>query len=256
MISFLLIGLTLLLILSLLLKFRMLTWLTTGSIAAVFILMASGVLTNYLLAGLQSFPYKQAKLVFKSSNAIILLGGGVANVSKKVLLPSMLTYSRITAAAQTYLACKKAGKNCVIITSGGDLRQSGESEAHVYKTEFIKLGINADDIKSESKSRNTYQNAEFSSRLINSANYNQIFLVTSGIHMQRSLLSFQHFGISAIPVASDFMQAKSSIFALGYNFSLTDAALHEYLGIIKYLYFDFKNGPLHLSNFINPIKST
>ena len=241
MLSLFLVCLILILALCIIAKFRLLSLMTVSLILFILFAVHSGLIPTPLLKNLQSFPYKQNNLAFKQNNVIVLLGGGVADVSKTVLLPSLLTYSRIAMAAQSYLSCKKTQAHCTIITSGGDVREVGEPEAHVYKAELVRLGVDAHDIKSESKSRNTYENAKFSSQLIKQANYDQVFLVTSGIHMKRARLSFEHFGVTVIPLASDYMQINSSIFALGYNLTLSDAAIHEYLGIIKYQLFNFKN---------------
>ena len=205
-----------------------------------FVLVATGFLPSLLLSGLQKYPYGQTQLNFKRNNAIVVLGGGVAVVSKKVLLPSLLTYSRIMTAAQTYFSCKKTGHRCTIITSGGDVKRNGDTEAHVYQIELVSLGVKARDIRSESKSRSTYENAKFSTKLIKAGHYDQVFLISSGVHIERALLSFEHFGVSAIPVASDYMQPRISLETFGYNLALTDAALHEYLGVIKYRLSEFK----------------
>jgi uncharacterized SAM-binding protein YcdF (DUF218 family) len=59
-------------------------------------------------------------------------------------------------------------------------------------------------------------------------------LVTSGIHLQRSLLYFAHFGIAPQPVAGDWVRANSLFVPVAWNFVLADLTLHEYLGILRY----------------------
>jgi uncharacterized SAM-binding protein YcdF (DUF218 family) len=67
----------------------------------------------------------------------------------------------------------------------------------------------------------------------------QVFLVTSGIHLRRSLLYFGHFGIRGQPVRADFVSAMLSPIPLSYNFLLADLAIHEYVGVLRYYVYQF-----------------
>ena len=101
----------------------------------------------------------------------------------------------------------------------------------------MKLGISQDDFILELNSTDTQTNAEFTKAILKQSSFDQVIIVTSGIHIQRSLLWFSHFNIQAKPVASDYLKPHISMMSLGYNFALTDFALHEYLGIVEvYLY--------------------
>jgi len=59
-------------------------------------------------------------------------------------------------------------------------------------------------------------------------------MVTSGVHLRRSLLYFAHFGMEPQPVAGDWVNPRWEPFPDSWNVMLADAAMHEYLGILRY----------------------
>jgi uncharacterized SAM-binding protein YcdF (DUF218 family) len=200
----------------------------------VFLAVGSGLIASLLLKPLE-YPYLTSSPPrWAKRNAIILLGAGAIRVPAiNEIKPTMMAYSRINEAVLLYLACKKSGNQCTVIISGGDALSSGKSEAQVYQGELLGLGVNNADIILESHSMNTYKNAELTSTILKSGQFDRIFLVTSGLHMKRSLLYFSRFGVRPIPVMADYISPFFSIVPLGYNFAITDFAVHEYMGIIR-----------------------
>jgi uncharacterized SAM-binding protein YcdF (DUF218 family) len=61
-----------------------------------------------------------------------------------------------------------------------------------------------------------------------------VVLVTSGLHLRRSILYFSHFGVHALPARADYVRAAMSPLPVTYNFLLMDLALHEYAGLVRY----------------------
>lgn len=176
-----------------------------------------------------------APVVWAASNVIIVLGAGVETPTTERIEANVLSRSRTLAAAVAYHACRLESSDCVVIASGGDPRNAGATEASRIETLLIQLGIPQIDIKTESASRNTFTNAQHSSELVRESYPNRnIFLVTSSLHMKRSLLYFMHFGVSATPIISDWVSPKSGLKAMTYNALLTDMALAEYVGIGRY----------------------
>jgi uncharacterized SAM-binding protein YcdF (DUF218 family) len=51
----------------------------------------------------------------------------------------------------------------------------------------------------ESRSQDTWQNAEYSAAMLREAGISSIYLVSSGWHLRRALIAFRHFGIAATP---------------------------------------------------------
>ncbi len=201
-----------------------------------FYMIANGIIPSLLLTNLESPYQKVVEPTFgQNRNAIVVLGAGIAKVpGTDIVRPSLMAYSRIFEGLRLYYVCKSYGHQCTLILSGGDAQSVGTSEALVYKKELFKFNIQESDIQIEPQSLNTYKNAEFTSAYLKKQNFENVFLVTSGIHMKRALLYFLHFGIKMVPMSSDYVVAYPSFFPLGYNFAITDFALHEYIGILRY----------------------
>lgn len=215
--------------------------LIAGSILVVsYLVIGDGFFPTYVLHNLQS-PYSQsAPTAWKKTNTIILLGAGTSKVPESnIVKPSILAFSRIVETAKLYRECKAASVSCTILVSGGDTLNNGKPEAMVYRDTLLSLGINLNDIKLESKSKNTYQNAKFTSYLLKKQASEQILLITSALSIKRALLYFSHFNIRPIPIAADFITVPISKLPLGYNFAMSDFAVHEYLGIIRFYIYNF-----------------
>jgi uncharacterized SAM-binding protein YcdF (DUF218 family) len=204
--------------------------------------MGTGVLPYVFMNALQSPMLYETKTsaVWAKKNLIWILGMGTIKVPKlDLIVPGTLAYSRILEGATLYQTCKKSENQCKILIGGGDMSDTGKSEAEVYKDELLKLNIDSADILVETRSRNTFENAEFSAPLIQEAKPDQVFLVTAGIHMKRALLYSKHFGIDAIPMPSEYMRTYPSVLPIGYNITMADFALHEYIGILRYYVYQF-----------------
>ncbi|OZI67239.1 YdcF family protein [Bordetella genomosp. 11] len=201
----------------------------------LFLAVGCGPVPAWLLGGLQS-PY-QGRPAFEwgTRNAIVLLGAGTARIpGTGQFEPGVFAYPRLVEAASLYLDCRKARMDCKIVASGGDAQRYGKPEASVYRDALVRLGIPAVDILLEPNSLNTWQNAQFTGPMLRSHGADRVLLVSSGIHMRRSLMYFAHFGIDAIAARADYLTAVSSWLPLSYNFAVADFALHEYIGIARY----------------------
>jgi uncharacterized SAM-binding protein YcdF (DUF218 family) len=172
---------------------------------------------------------------WKPRTAIVVLGGGAVRVADihAVEVPA-LAYGRIVKALELYLQCKRNGKACIVIVSGGDPHQLGASEARVYGAVLAKVGVDPADLVIEGRSLNTWQNAQFCAAWLNDHPQDQVILVTSGLHLRRSILYFSHFGVRVLAARADYVRASMNLMPLAYNFLLTDLALHEYGGLLRY----------------------
>lgn len=102
------------------------------------------------------------------------------------------TADRLFQAIELY----KRGKIKKILYSGGSgsLLHPDEKEGIYIKRYLITLGIPEADIIMEYESRNTFENATFSKKLI-PYNTNKILLITSASHMRRAFACFNKQGI-------------------------------------------------------------
>jgi uncharacterized SAM-binding protein YcdF (DUF218 family) len=204
---------------------------------AYVIAIGSGLAPYLLLMPLQAPFVNLAMPQWKQFNAIVLLGGGITTpLGSNTYIPFILSYSRINKTAELYFSCIKQHV-CKIIISGGPIEKIQPSEALVYERALMKLGVSHDDVILESNSTDTQTNAEFTSAILKKFHFDQVILVTSSMHLKRSLMWFSYFGVQAQPVPADYISPYRQIMSLGSNFASTDSALHEYLGIVEVCFY-------------------
>ena len=168
-------------------------------------------------------------------SVIIVLGGGIQQIPRTGALhvPPIIN-SRIVKGLELYLRCKRAGGACVLLISGGVTEVGRPPEAQVYAAVFAKLGVDPADLALEGNSVNTWQNAQFCAAWLQAHSQDQVVLVTSGVHVRRSLVYFAHFGIRAQGVRSDYIGTPLKPIPDSSYLFITDLALHEYAGLARY----------------------
>jgi uncharacterized SAM-binding protein YcdF (DUF218 family) len=203
--------------------------------AILFFAVGCGLVPAVALEDLQTGYAAEPVQPWKPRTAIVVLGAGTERVADSRAVEVLaLAYGRVVKALELYLQCRHEGKACRVIVSGGDARGYGASEAKVYGAVLVRIGVDPTDLVLEGRSLNTWQNAQFSAAWLNDHPQDEVFLVTSGLHLRRSILYFSHFGIRALPVRADYAAAVVSPLPQAYNFLLTDLALHEYTGLLRY----------------------
>jgi uncharacterized SAM-binding protein YcdF (DUF218 family) len=95
----------------------------------------------------------------------------------------------------------------ILISGGNGTFNNQPPETKFLSEEMIKNGINATDIILESNSRNTYENAVFSKRILDSLQLKgPHVLITSAIHMPRSIRLFQRAGLLIQPYPCNYFE--------------------------------------------------
>ncbi|WP_299495180.1 YdcF family protein [uncultured Shewanella sp.] len=228
----------------------------------LFFLIGNGVVPRYLLMQLQQDYQRKPNLQWASHNVIILLGAGTIKIpGTGEVEPPLFAYGRIVETAVQYQDCHQSKQECWIIISGGDPSHNGMSEAKVYQDWLVDLGVPEKVMITEPNSLNTWQNAQFTRQILVSdhdfspfTEQNSIsVLMTSALHLRRSELYFNHFGINAIPFRADYLNVSVSWLPTGYAFALTDFALHEYVGYWRYFIYNMMgwNAPQQQAVFIS-----
>ena len=204
-------------------------------VVLAFLAIGCGLVPWWMLGQLQAgLSAKIPAMDGAGHTVIIVLGGGTEldNVDGELRVPAQV-YGRLTKTVELYRACRS---DCKVLVSGGNPQGHQLPEAPVYGRELIALGVDPKNLILEDRSLNTWQNAQFTARLL-PLQTTRTLLVTSGLHELRSRLYFARFGIHAVPVRADFERARLSPIPLGANFMLADAAIHEYSGIaLFYVY--------------------
>lgn len=110
---------------------------------------------------------------------------------------------RVLHGAQLY----KAGKAPKLIFSGGRIewKGGGPPESEDMAQIAAAMGVPRRDILQDPTSLNTYQNAVNVKAILEQEGINRVLLVTSAMHMPRSLAIFKKQGIEAIAAPTDFL---------------------------------------------------
>jgi uncharacterized SAM-binding protein YcdF (DUF218 family) len=205
------------------------------AVLGLFWFVGSGRLAPLLLKPLEK-PYPRVTAPWWGRrNAVVLLGAGAVRVGAGGgFQPSFMAHSRILEAVRLYRNCRSGGAPCTLIISGGDAMGIGASEAAIYGGEVLALGVAEGDLVLETKSMNTFKNAQFCEPLLKAGGFDRVLLVTSGLHLKRSLLYFSHFGIGCEGAPADHLQSLQSWVPSGYNLAVADLAFHEHLGLLRY----------------------
>lgn len=215
-------------------RWRKCAWTLHGLTLALFLASACGPLPKWLLTCLQAPYVIRPQISWTQRNAIVLLGAGTARVVKTNHVESnIFADGRIIEAYTLYRSCKRTGGDCKLVVSGGDPYRNGLSEAESYRPVLQSMGVDPSDLILETRSMNTWQNAQFVQPLLKAYQPQRLVLVTSALHMSRALAFFAHFGMNPVPVRGDYADVYLS-WPNTWNMRLTDVALHEYLGMLTY----------------------
>lgn len=179
---------------------------------------------------------------------IVLLGGGTDPVEyPRTMVEVNSAADRVLYAAQLY----QQGLSDHILVTGGRISWmgSGPTPAQEMSTLLQRLGVPEEAIWQETESRNTYENALFSRQILEPKDIQQILLVTSALHMPRSVALFESQGLEVIPAPTDFSvtfedwdRLRNASLPVQFlnlvpsaeNLSAVTTALKEYLGMLFY----------------------
>jgi uncharacterized SAM-binding protein YcdF (DUF218 family) len=184
-----------------------------------------------------------------SVDLIVVLGGG----TEPMLDPRPIT--EVNAAGDRIIYAAKLHQDypdAKILLSGGDidfLDQSSGTPAQDM-AELLKLmGVPEASIILQDQSQNTYEDALFSCEKIKAAGYKNVLLVTSAMHMPRSVKLFGKQGCQVIPAPTDFGITQTAWEKLWHpsveeffinlvpsytNLSSVTKSMKEYLGMFVY----------------------
>jgi uncharacterized SAM-binding protein YcdF (DUF218 family) len=222
-------------------------WTPAAVGAALIILFLSGNirLSNWLAQSLEWQNIPKAEL--PTADAIVVLGGATrSQLYPRPDVDFTDAGDRIWYGATLY----RASKAPKIIVSGGIITWKGEGkpEADDMTKLLVTMGVPKRDIIPEGNSLNTRDNAVNVQKILQAQNFKTILLVTSAMHMPRSMAIFKHLGIKAIAAPTDYRISQSEIdqtnlqteaailnfFPNEESFSMTTQAIKEYIGMFVY----------------------
>lgn len=174
-----------------------------------------------------------------TAEAIVLLTGGIDLPAPPRVRPDLNEAGdRVLYAAELY----HAGKAPLIVVTGGQVfSQPGLlSEAEYHVGFLLRAGVPRAAILLETLSENTAANARNTAEILQSRGIRNILLVTSGVHMPRSMYLFHEVGLVPVAASCDIRIAHIrgprllGLLPSARAFFMTESAIREWIGVLFY----------------------
>ncbi len=131
-----------------------------------------------------------------------------------------------------------------LVLTGGKVEpaEPGPAIAEAMAAFLVRYGVDEPDLLLETGSRNTYENAVETRKLLAASGTDRIVLVTDALHMYRASACFRKQGFEVVPAASFYRTGTGFEFSAAMFLPHPNAAqdmhrvLHEWLGILYYRY--------------------
>ena len=211
----------------------------TGSVLAFLILVLSAwtSLGAMMLNPLEErFPKPQLP---QKVDGIVVLGGGFEGAINLVRGSYELN-SGGDRMVETAILARRFPEAKVVVSGGtGELLLEGEGDATTAPRLLSALGVSADRLVLENRSRNTYENAVFTKELVTPNAGETWLLVTSAFHMPRAKALFDKAGFATIPWPVDYRTTGREGIGLfrdnpADSLQVTTMAIREWIGLFAY----------------------
>lgn len=171
-------------------------------------------------------------------DGIIVLGGAVGEIDT-VFGPQPALSDSAERMTEGMALARRFPSARVIFTGGSAaLLGSERTEAEAARRLWESLGVETGRVEYESRSRNTFENAQLSRALAQPKPGERWLLVTSAFHMARSVGIFRKAGFPVIAAPVDFRAPTARRLAFTREWAsglgLFDMAAHEWMGLIAY----------------------
>ncbi|REI27569.1 YdcF family protein [Staphylococcus felis] len=168
-----------------------------------------------LLSLIYSTPKKHN---LKDINIILVLGSGLINNEVPPLLQHRINVGKSIYDLQN-------PKDSIFLMSGGQGEDEERPESIAMKEYLVKQGVPAKTIICETKSLNTYENLQFSKKIVNSL----------GLSSRKILLSTNNFHILRAVLIAKKLKYKNfqSIGSSTKSYFFTNAFIREFIAILK-----------------------
>lgn len=213
-----------------------------GVALAVLLCSSNEIISKFIVRSLEWQYLPNGEL--PQSEAIIVLGGGT-----RPRIPPRPWYEvneagdRILYGSWLY----KQDKAPLLVVTGGRADWYGEGgnpESEDMAAIAEAMGVPASAIIQESQSFNTRDNAVNTKHILDQRGINKVLLVTSALHMPRSMEIFRKVGLEVIPAPTDFLSVNNEnskglaivldLLPSAEALKNTTNAIKEYIGLFIY----------------------
>jgi uncharacterized SAM-binding protein YcdF (DUF218 family) len=140
-----------------------------------------------------------------------------------------------------YAAWLHKRTNLPIIVSGGGIQKRRAPEAKLAG-QVLKEEFGCKVLATEDKSKSTWENAQFTGRILKNQGINKVALVTHTWHMPRAMTAFKRNRVDVLAAPTIYSKGRINVNSSQLTDWLPDSiafrdsylALHEYLGIVWY----------------------
>ncbi len=206
------------------------------TLLVIFLIITNTFLTQKLI-GAWEYPKKNIKDT-ESYEVGILLGGYTLELKEKYDFTTLSKDgNRLIQTVELY----HAGKIKKILLSGGNGMIGSKFEEATSSLELLqKMGIPKSDILVEKQSRNTYENAVFSAKILKEKYpTNKFLLITSAYHERRAMACFKKQELNCDAFAAD-VKSKTNVAIFNIiapdseNIALWQITIKEIMGYLAY----------------------
>lgn len=209
------------------------------------------VATLYTLASIYAVPFTISRLLCtgyhrfdrtdlpRNSTSVVVLGAGGESVqgwNDRLFPMNSVAAARVLEASRVFTMVSPVW----LISSGGssDPPDLSESSSTNMRDWLMRLGVPPNRILLESESRSTHDEAILVAGMLRSLHIDHIVLVTSDIHMRRSVGVFRAQGIDTTPaIAPDpgwTMPWRKRVVPTSEGLEFSAAVVHELVGLSYY----------------------
>ena len=171
-------------------------------------------------------------------DGIVVLGGAIDPLASAESGRPELNAAADRLLALAWLAGRHPEARLVFTGGSGRLLDQHLPEAPVAAEALRRMGLDPDRLTLEGESRNTWENAVLAHRLAAPREGEVWLLVTSAMHMPRSVGCFRKAGWTVVPWPVDLRvpaaEARRLDFDLSGGLDRINAAAREYLGLLAY----------------------
>lgn len=177
-------------------------------------------LSDLIISPLENkYPKLEQNELQQADKAVLLLGGQESDVLR---------------ASEALRIYNLKPEKPIIYVAGRNFL-SKQNQALKLKNYLIELGIDEENVLLEDKSKTTFESSQNIGKILGQEPF---FLITSAYHLPRSVWIFKKNNTNPIPAPADFKIQNEydlfDFFPAANNLKNTDAAFHEYFGILYY----------------------
>lgn len=171
-------------------------------------------------------------------DGIVVLGGAVNQLTTHYRGQPALNDAAERMTEFVALARRHPEARLVYTGGSGSLFDPDIKETEVARLFFAQMGLDVSRIVFEDRSRNTWENALFTYRLMRPKKGETWVLITSAQHMPRSVGAFRQAGWNPLPYPVDYLTNGWANLTVGLDmvgaFHALWFGLHEWIGLIAY----------------------